>query len=110
VIVVSVPQAASQRKLAQEWIGRVRGQLRAADLAGQLVSGEIGILLPETSMSGAHSVAQRVKQFIRSNAAIGPDLAIGVACRPVGPWSPQSLLGSARAATASAEARPPASG
>jgi hypothetical protein len=110
VLVVSVPEATLRRKLAQEWMGRVRGQLRAADLAGQLGSGEIGILLPDTSMSSAHIVAQRVKQLMRSDAAIGRDLAIGVACRPAGPWPPQSLLGSARAAIVADEARQPASG
>ena len=100
MIVVSSREAASAPDLARERVGHIRGQLRAADLAGRLISGEIGILLPDTSMSGARTVAERIRHLMTSGAAVGRyNVAIGVACCPAGSSPEQSLLGEARAAT-----------
>jgi hypothetical protein len=101
MIVVSSRDAASARDIAAERVGHIRPQLRAADLAGRLISGEIGILLPDTSMSGARKVAERIRHLMTSDAAVGRygNVAIGVACCPAGSSPEQSLLGEARAAT-----------
>jgi hypothetical protein len=85
----------------QSWIGSLRTQLRATDLAGRLTSGEIGILLLDTAVDGAHIVAERARQMIASDVkdSSRPPFLIGVASRSVGLTSEDSLISQAQVRT-----------
>ena len=85
----------------RSWIGSLRTQLRATDLAGRLTSGEIGILLLDTVVDGAHIVAERARQMIASDVKdrSRPPFLFGVASRAVGLTSEDSLISQAQART-----------
>jgi hypothetical protein len=83
----------------QKWIGSLRKQLRATDLVGRLTSGEIGILLLDTVIDGAHIVAERARQMIAADTKdrSRPPFLFGVASRSVGLTSEESLISQAQA-------------
>jgi PleD family two-component response regulator len=85
-----------------EWTGQMRSRLRATDLAGQLTSGSVGILLLDTPVERARVVAQRVKESIGSLQESGaPEaISIGLAGRSAGSTSTGSLLSEAEARAA----------
>jgi hypothetical protein len=103
LIVVSANGSAPRPDAMHEWTGQMRRRLRATDLAGQLTSGNVGILLLDTPMDRAQVVAERVRESIGSSQGLGtpPALSIGVAGRSAGSTATESLLSEAqtRAAT-----------
>jgi hypothetical protein len=64
LLVIAAREGALGVEAAQNWIGRIRQHLRPADLAGRLSSGEIGVLLPQTSHPGACVVGQRLSDLL----------------------------------------------
>ena len=51
-------------------VTQIRGQLRPDDIAGELSSGHIGVLLPDTPPDGASVVAERLKQLVACDLGI----------------------------------------
>jgi hypothetical protein len=102
LIVVSPSRSAPRPDAMHEWTGQMRRRLRATDLAGQLTSGSVGILLLDTPMERALVVAQRVRESIGSSQGLGTPMAIsiGVAGRSAGSMPTQSLLSEAQARAA----------
>ena len=80
----------------------MRRRLRATDLAGQLTSGGVGILLLDTPTERALVVARRVSESISSSSGLGtpPTISIGVAGRSAGSTPTESLLSEAHARAA----------
>jgi hypothetical protein len=99
MVLVSLRKQLAQSDRVPEWVTHIRGMLRVEDMAGRLVSGDIGIFLPETALDGAQIVARRVRQLIMASVAKGEhqDIAIGVASRAAGGGSAASLVEQARA-------------
>ena len=98
MVVLLMADAASYPGLTQQWIARIRGVMRAADIVGMLGEGEIALLLHDTPLDRAEAVAKRIVKMVE---AIGdrhpsPVVATGVASR---------LPGSAGGAGLAAEAR-----
>jgi hypothetical protein len=52
-------------------VTQIRGQLRPEDIAGELSSGHIGVLLPDTPPEGASVVAERLKHFVKAGLGFG---------------------------------------
>jgi hypothetical protein len=99
VVVLRVREAAARPDLVHMWIAHIRRQLRVADLAGRLISGDVGILLPDTPIDGAQVVADRVRLLMGSDVDRGERLNVGIGFARCGEGSasPQSLLRNARA-------------
>jgi hypothetical protein len=99
LIVVSPSRSPQRPDAMHEWTGQMRRRLRATDLAGQLMSGSVGILLLDTPMERALVVAQRVKESIGSLQEAGAGapggVSIGLAGRSAGSTSTESLLSEA---------------
>ena len=102
LIVVSPSRSAQRPDAMHEWTGQMRRRLRATDLAGQLTSGSVGILLLDTPVERALVVAQRVKESIGSLQEAGAPAAIsiGLAGRSAGHTPTGSVLSDAEARAA----------
>lgn len=83
VVVVLIADAACFPGLTQQWIARIRGTMRAADMVGMLGEGEIGLLLHDTGRERAEIVAHRILKLLESadDAYTSPVVATGVATR-----------------------------
>jgi hypothetical protein len=98
MVVVLMADAASYPGLTQQWIGRLRGVMRASDIVGMLGEGEIALLLHDTPLDRAEAVAQRIVKMLE---AIGdrqpsPIVATGVATRLPGSGGGAGLAAEAR--------------
>jgi hypothetical protein len=93
VIVIS-PSPETRIETVRRWIGRFRSQLRPTDLVGQLASGDVGILLPDTPHDGARTVADRVRRIISAETgfAAQPHAIIRLASRSADSPPTSSLL------------------
>jgi hypothetical protein len=102
LIVVSPSRSAPRPDAMHEWTGEIRRRLRATDLAGQLTSGNVGILLLDTPMERALVVAHRVRESIGSSQGLrtSPAISIGIAGRSAGSTSTEPLLSEAQARAA----------
>jgi hypothetical protein len=89
LLVIAPPAGALGAVTAQRWIGRIREQLRPADLAGRLSSGDIGVLLPQTPRPGAFVVGKRLNEMI---TASGIEFAMPRATITVVSRSQESLV------------------
>jgi hypothetical protein len=98
MVVLLMADAASYPGLTQQWIGRLRGVMRASDIVGMLGDGEIALLLHDTPLDRAEAVAQRIVKMLETigDRHPSPVVATGVATR---------LPGSAGGAGLAAEAR-----
>jgi hypothetical protein len=98
MVVLLMADAASYPGLTQQWIARIRGTMRAADIIGMLGEGEIALLLHDTALDRAEAVAQRIVKMLETmgDRRTSPIVATGVASR---------LPGSAGGAGLAAEAR-----
>jgi hypothetical protein len=98
MVVLLIADAAGYPGLTQQWIARIRGTMRAADIVGMLGEGEIALLLHDTALDRAQPVAQRIVKMLETIADRHPSpvVAVGVASR---------LPGSAGGAGLAAEAR-----
>ena len=94
MIVVSIASAAPWIGPVQAWVADIQRQLRPRDVTGRLASGDIGILLPDTSEEGAQVVASRLRRLIESDRGFGAlsGAYLGLAVRPVGSQSTESLM------------------
>jgi hypothetical protein len=85
VLVILIADAACFPGLTQQWIARIRGTMRAADMVGMLGEGEIGLLLHDTSRERAETVGQRVLKLLESMedayTSTSPIVATGIATR-----------------------------
>jgi hypothetical protein len=98
MVVLLMADAACYPGLTQQWIGRIRGTMRASDIVGMLGEGEIALLLHDTALDRAEAVAQRIVKVLETigDHHPSPVVATGVASR---------LPGSAGGAGLAAEAR-----
>jgi hypothetical protein len=98
MVVLLIADAAGYPGLTQQWIARIRGTMRAADIVGMLGEGEIALLLHDTALDRAEPVAQRIVKMLETigDRHPSPVVAVGVASR---------LPGSAGGAGLAAEAR-----
>ena len=99
VIVVSVDPARLVPGSLPTWVGRIRADIRAGDLAGVLSDREVGILLAGASADHASAVSARLMQMLAAHDDTGVvrHSAVGITTRS--PESPAdgSLVGAARA-------------
>jgi hypothetical protein len=107
LIVVRLGEGIPPPEVARACVGAIRGCLRPTDMAGRLMSGEVGVLLPDTPLDGAQVVIGRIRDEL--SAAGIPSVsspAIGLACRSAGSSSTESLLDLARANAGTVVATP----
>ena len=71
VLVVSLGREVPCVEVAHGCIGRIRRELRPADVAGRLSSGHIGILLPDTPPAHATAVIDRLRRVLDANPPSG---------------------------------------
>ena len=85
-VVLSFSDAVFRPGTTQTRIGRIREQVRAADLVGRLGDGEIGMLLQDTPGSGARAVAARLRQVLQTadNVVSSVPVSVGFASRDPG--------------------------
>jgi hypothetical protein len=99
VVVLLISDSACFPGLTQQWIARIRGTMRAADIVGMLGEGEIGLLLHDTSRDRAEIVALRILKMLETTegAYTSPVVATGVASRsPDGPGGAAGIAEEAR--------------
>jgi hypothetical protein len=86
MVVLLMADAASFPGLTQQWIARIRGVMRAADIVGMLGEGEIALLLHDTPLDRAEAVAQRIVKMLETigDRHASPVVATGVATRVPG--------------------------
>jgi GGDEF domain-containing protein len=99
-IVLSFGDSIFQPGITQTRVGRIREQVRAADLVGRLSDGEIGILLYDTPADSAKVVATRLQRVSRTDdhPAGHVPVAVGLASRGPGDPTPFALTQEAREA------------
>jgi|RhiMethySRZTD1v2_1073278.scaffolds.fasta_scaffold34410_2 hypothetical protein len=98
MVVLLMADAASYPGLTQQWIGRLRGVMRASDIVGMLGEGEIALLLHDTPLDRAEAVAQRVVKMLETigDRHPSPVVATGVATRLPGSVGGAGLAAEAR--------------
>lgn len=89
-VVLSFSDAAFQPGVTQTRIGRIREQVRAADLVGRLGEGDIGMLLHDTPGSQARSVAARLRQVLQTAGDVASPVPVSVGFASRGPGEPQA--------------------
>ena len=96
-LLLSARPASLSLQMAHAWIKLLRPQLRPTDLAGRLTSGEVGILLLQTSQPGAQVVARRLARALESGSAgTGAAVRIGIASQDEDPTTVTTLVERAR--------------
>ncbi len=111
VIVLSFGGELRGSETTVAWIGTIRRLLRPTDVAGRLSSGDVGVLLPDTSRAGADVVLGRLKALVESaeGHSVLPSASFGMASQAGG--SPRrALLVEARAKAAMGRRRPASRG
>jgi hypothetical protein len=98
MVVLLMADAASYPGLTQQWIGRLRGVMRASDIVGMLGEGEIALLLHDTPLDRAEAVAQRIVKMLETigDRHPSPVVATGVATRLPGSGGGAGLAAEAR--------------
>lgn len=96
VMVIFASQAVFYPGLLQKWVMDVRGQLRAADMAGALSDREIGVLLAGATPDVAANVASRLRQSLGAEGDAMAAAVVGLASRPGGSSLEGSLVRAAR--------------
>jgi hypothetical protein len=61
--VIVVKPGSAPPTAVRKWVREMRGQLRAVDIAVALPTGEVGIVLPSTSLGEATLVVARLQQL-----------------------------------------------
>ena len=89
------PSAPFQPGLLQEWVGRLRAQLRASDLAGALSEREIGVLIAGVSDADVPGLRARLLKHARIDES-GGAVAVGTASWGAGSGASHSLVHAAR--------------
>jgi len=70
--VIVVKPGGVQPLTVRKWVRELRAQLRAVDIAVALPTGEVGIVLPSTSLREATRVAARLRQLGGDDQAVAP--------------------------------------
>jgi len=98
MVVLLMADAASYPGLTQQWIGRLRGVMRASDIVGMLGEGEIALLLHDTPLDRAEAVAKRIVKMLETigDRHPSPVVATGVATRLPGSGGGAGLAAEAR--------------
>jgi hypothetical protein len=98
MVVLLMADAASYPGLTQQWIARIRGVMRGADIVGMLGEGEIALLLHDTPLDRAEAVAKRIVKMLETigDREPSPVVATGVACRLPGSAGGDGLAAEAR--------------
>lgn len=98
MVVLLMADAASFPGLTQQWIARIRGVMRAADIVGMLGEGEIALLLHDTPLDRAEAVAKRLVKMLEiiGDRHPSPVVATGVATRLPGSGGGAGLAAEAR--------------
>jgi diguanylate cyclase (GGDEF)-like protein len=75
----------------------LRGSIRATDVVGRLGGDEFAVLLPDTDVDAAQTVAEKLHRYLRAalDADSGVDASLGVAAFRVMPGTVDELLTSA---------------
>jgi hypothetical protein len=97
-VVLSFSDAVFRPGITQTRIGRIREQVRAADLVGRLGDGEIGMLLHDTPGGEARAVAARLRRVLQTadEAASPVPVSVGFASRDPGEPKAGALAPEAR--------------
>jgi len=70
--VIVVKPGSVQPLAVRKWVRELRAQLRAVDIAVALPTGEVGIVLPSTSLGEATRVAARLRQMGGDDQGLAP--------------------------------------
>ena len=70
--VIVVKPGSVQPPAVRKWVRELRAQLRAVDIAVALPTGEVGIVLPSTSLGEATRVVARLRQLCGDDQGAGP--------------------------------------
>ncbi len=70
--VIVVKPGSVQPLTVRKWVRELRAQLRAVDIAVALPTGEVGIVLPSTSLGEATRVAARLRQLGGDDEGVAP--------------------------------------
>ena len=70
--VIIVKPGSVQPLAVRKWVRELRAQLRAVDIAVALPTGEVGIVLPSTSLGEATRVAARLRQLGGDDQGLAP--------------------------------------
>ena len=70
--VIVVMPGVAQPLAVRKWVRELRAQLRAVDIAVALPTGEVGIVLPSTSLGEATRVAARLRQLGGDDQGLAP--------------------------------------
>lgn len=99
LIVIRLGDGVPPPDVARTCVGTIRSCLRPTDMAGRLMSGEVGVLLADTPLDGAQVVVCRIRDVLASGVIPGAvsHMTMGFACRAAGSSSAQPLLAQARA-------------
>jgi hypothetical protein len=102
VLVIRTDVTGAPAELHHIWVGEIRRLLRPFDAAGTLTTGEIGVLLPNTSAQSAEAVVQRLRRSFQDHSALAPleSAPIGIASHGSSPFGSESLVAEARAQAA----------
>lgn len=86
VIVLSFGAEPRGSETTLSWIGTIRRLLRPTDVAGRLSSGDVGVLLPDTSHEGADVVLGRLRALVDSGEGVValPHASFGMASQAAG--------------------------
>jgi hypothetical protein len=96
VVVLLIRDAASLPGSTQRWVAEIRAQMRAADLAGMLGEGEIGLLMHDTGTEQGKRIAERLRTVVAGDP--GHDsILVGVASQTLGQGTADSIVHDARA-------------
>jgi len=90
-VVLSFRDAVFRPGITQTRIGRIREQVRAADLVGRLSEGEIGMLLHDTAGRHASAVVARVRRILQTVDAPGAALRVSIGIATRSPGEPTSV-------------------
>ena len=97
--VISVREEAVRPDVMQDRIGRIRAQVRPADLVGRLELGDVGILLRGADQAHANALAGRLRSALSSpqGEELPTRVSIGFVSRAPGEPDGSSLVEEARA-------------
>jgi hypothetical protein len=71
IIVIALGPEHDKPEVAHECVGQIRRQLRPADMAGRLSSGQIGVVLQDTPPEDARFVVERLRRLLTADGVIG---------------------------------------
>lgn len=89
-VVLSFSDVVVRPGITQTRIGRIREQVRAADLVGRLGDGNIGMLLHDTPGGGARAVAARLQRALQTADEVASPVPVAVGFASRDPGAPKA--------------------